>query len=92
MNIIGRCVISIILLLIAILMIKKGLDILAIGTNVDGDGIGIAFLEYEINDRVKTADIRKYAIGFLVTSVIPILVSFFLIGGIFIKSMKAMKQ
>lgn len=69
-------------------MINKGINLWSIGTNVDGDGIGIYFLVFEINDRVLTADIRKYAICFFVTSVLAILVSFFLIGGIFIKSRK----
>jgi hypothetical protein len=88
MKIIGRWVLSIFLLLIAILMINKGIDLWLIGTNVDGDGIGIHFLGWEINDRVLTASIKKYAIGFFVTSVLSILIAFVLVGDTFIKSNK----
>lgn len=67
------------LILIAILMFNRGLNLWSLGTNVDGDGIGVYFLGLEINDRVPEADIPQYAIGFFISGLITILISLFLL-------------
>jgi hypothetical protein len=48
---------------ITIFLVDKGFDLWAMGTNVDGNGIGIYFLGIEINDRVPEESIPPYAIG-----------------------------
>jgi hypothetical protein len=89
MNLIGRWVLSIFFVFISILMIIKGIDLWSLGTNVDGNGIGIHFLGLELNDRVPEISIPKYAIGFFITSILPILIAFVLVGETFIKSNNA---
>lgn len=76
MNAISRWIVIIFLALITALMVNKGLDLWSLGTNVDGDGIGVHFLGLEINDRVPEANISTYAIGFFVASVITLLIAF----------------
>jgi hypothetical protein len=49
-------------------LFNKGLDLWTLGPNVDGDGIGIYFLGFEINDQVPEKSIPSYAIGFFATS------------------------
>lgn len=61
----------------------KGVDLWSLGTNVDGDGIGIHFIGFEINDRVPKASIPVYAIGFLASSLVTLLIGIVLIGGKF---------
>lgn len=85
MNAINRWIIFIFLAFITFLMVNKGLDLWSLGTNVDGDGIGIHFLGLEINDRVPEANIPIYAIGFFVTSFITLLIAFALVGKTFLK-------
>lgn len=51
---------------VAGLMLSKGMDLRSIGTMVDGDGIGVSFLFFEINDRVPAHRIPVYAYGFLI--------------------------
>ncbi|CAM3540751.1 hypothetical protein GCM10009865_07670 [Aeromicrobium ponti] len=58
----------------------KGLDLWSLGTNVDGNGIGIHFLGFEINDRVPKASIPVYAIGFLASSLVTLLTGIVLTG------------
>jgi hypothetical protein len=79
MNLVARWVLSICFVLISILMILKGIDLWSLRTQVDGEGIGIHFLGLELNDRVMEASISKYAIGFFLASVLPILAAFVLI-------------
>lgn len=66
--------------LLAVLMINKGITLWNMGSNVDGAGIGVYFLIFEINDRVPEQTIPNYAIGFFVASVITALVPFVLFG------------
>lgn len=58
----------IILILISVLFLKQGMDLWKLGTDVDGDGIGVHFLAFEINDSVPEANIPSYAIGFFVAA------------------------
>jgi hypothetical protein len=51
-----------------VLLVTKGLDLWSLRTNVDGNGIGIYFLGFEINDRVPEKSIPPYAIGFFAAS------------------------
>lgn len=85
MNAINRWIVFIFLVFIAVLMVNKGLDLWSLGTNVDGDGIGIHFLGLEINDRVPEATIPTYAIGFFVASLLSLFTAFALVGKTFFK-------
>jgi hypothetical protein len=79
MKAINSWIVFIFLAFISVLMVNKGLDLWSLGTNVDGDGIGIHFLGLEINDRVPEAKIPSYAIGFFVTSLITLLIAIALV-------------
>ncbi|MFD1862048.1 hypothetical protein [Planococcus chinensis] len=57
-----------VLLVLAALSASKGTDLRALGTDVDGAGIGVYFLSFEINDRVAEMSIPAYAIGFFIAS------------------------
>jgi hypothetical protein len=85
MTAINRWIVFVFLSFITLLLINRGLDIWSLGTNVDGDGIGIHFLGLEINDRVSEASIPTYAIGFFVASLITMLIAFVLVGRTFLK-------
>ncbi|KAA0547101.1 hypothetical protein FZW96_14075 [Bacillus sp. BGMRC 2118] len=61
------------ILVLAVMLIKQGLDLWSLGTNVDGDGIGVYFLGQEINDRVPEENIPTYSIGFLISGLLAIL-------------------
>jgi hypothetical protein len=61
------------LIVVTVLLINKGLDLKSIGTNVDGAGIGVHFLFFEINDRVPEKSIPSYANGFFVASIVTAL-------------------
>lgn len=67
------------LILIAILMFNRGLNLWSLGTNVDGDGIGVYFLGLEMNDSVQETSIPKYAIGFFISGLITASLSLVLI-------------
>ncbi|MBM7553212.1 hypothetical protein [Thalassobacillus pellis] len=49
---------------------EKGVELRAMGTNADGDGIGISFLGIQTAERVPEANIPKHAQGFFVSSII----------------------
>jgi heme/copper-type cytochrome/quinol oxidase subunit 4 len=85
MNAINHWIVFIFLAFITVLMVNKGLDLWSLGTNVDGDGIGIRFLGLEISDRVQEGNIPTYAIGFFVASFITLLFAFSLVGKTFLK-------
>jgi hypothetical protein len=85
MNTINRWIVFILLAFIAVLMVIKGLDLWSLGTNVDGDGIGINFLGLELNDQVPEANIPAYAIGFFVSGFITLLIAYALAGRTFLK-------
>ena len=57
-----------VLFVLAVLFANKGMDLWALGTDVDGAGIGVYFLIFEINDRVDEMSIPTYAIGFFIAS------------------------
>jgi hypothetical protein len=80
MNTIIRSIIIVLLSLITVLLVNKGLDLRALGSEVDGDGIGIYFWGLEINEQVPEESIPTYAIGFLVASLIPMSIAIALIG------------
>lgn len=75
MNNISRWLVASVLILFGILMLNKGLDLWSLGTDVDGDGIGVFFLGFEINDKVPEGDIPSYAIGFFISSLVALIVS-----------------
>ncbi|KKI88457.1 hypothetical protein WQ54_31545 [Bacillus sp. SA1-12] len=79
MNTIYRWIVFTFLALISFLMVNKGLELWSLGTNVDGDGVGIYFLGQEINDKVPKASIPTYAIGFFIASLITLLIAFALV-------------
>ncbi|AST91112.1 hypothetical protein BC6307_07385 [Sutcliffiella cohnii] len=80
MKSISRWVIVAILILLAIALLIKGFNLLSVGKNVDGDGIGVYFLFMEINDRVPVESIPVYAIGFFISSIVAFLLSAVLVG------------
>lgn len=86
MNSIKNWIVSILLIILGVLLAKQGVELWSLGTNVDGDGIGVHFLGLEINDRVPEASIPSYAIGFFVSSAITLLLTIAVIGKRFLKS------
>lgn len=80
MKSISRWVIVAILILLAIALLAKGFNLLSVGKNVDGDGIGVYFLFMEISDRVPVESIPAYAIGFFISSIVAFLLSAVLVG------------
>ena len=82
MKTIYRWSIFVFLIVVTILLFSKGMDLRSIGTDVDGAGIGVYFLFFEINDRVPTQSIPTYAYGFFIASIITALVaiSIFIVG------------
>jgi len=59
----------VVLLMLTGLFAIKGIELWSQRTAVDGAGIGVYFLIFEINDRVLEADIANYAIGFFAASI-----------------------
>lgn len=57
-------------LLCAVLLGAEGFQVWQMGSTVDGAGIGVYFLFFEINDRVAAKDIPFYAGMFFAASVI----------------------
>jgi hypothetical protein len=80
MDRISRWGIAIILIIFAVLLFNKGLDLWSLGTNVDGDGIGVHFLAFEINDKVPEESIPSYAMGFFISSLVISVLSVVIIG------------
>jgi len=76
-----RWSIFVVLIVVTILLFSKGIDLRSIGAeDVDGAGIGVYFLFFEINDRVPTQSIPTYAYGFFVASIITALAAIFVVG------------
>lgn len=75
MNKLIRWFIVCVLILFGILLLNKGLDLRSLGTNVDGDGIGVYFLGFEINDSVQEESIPSYAVGFFTSSFFALIAS-----------------
>jgi hypothetical protein len=63
------------LTLITVLLIRQGLGLWSLGTDVAGDGIGVHFLGLEINDRVSEKNIPSYSIGFFICGIIAFLLT-----------------
>ncbi|MFD2923193.1 hypothetical protein ACFS6F_05435 [Halobacillus naozhouensis] len=59
---------------LAYLLYEKGVELKAMGTNADGDGIGISFLGLQVAERVPEENIPQHAKGFFVTSVIFVVI------------------
>lgn len=75
-----RSIIAVVLILFAVLLFNRGLELSSLGTDVDGAGIGVYFFAMEINDRVPEESIPSYAIGFFISSFIAFIISMFFIG------------
>lgn len=71
---------SIVLIVISVLFLQQGLDLWKLGTDVDGDGIGIHFLGFEINDSVPEASIPSYATGFFIAAGLSFLLMLVVVG------------
>lgn len=63
-------------ILIAFLLLKEGFSLMDRSRNVDGAGIGVYFLLFEINDRVPVRDIPAYANAFFIASGVMALLAF----------------
>jgi hypothetical protein len=61
--------------IISILFLFKGIELWSAIDHVDGDGIGISFVGLSISERVLNESIPGYALGFTISSIIPILVA-----------------
>lgn len=70
-----RWLFVILLSVIGLLFLLKGIELWSMIGKVDGDGIGISFLGMGISDKVLNGSISGYALGFTVSSIIPILVA-----------------
>lgn len=57
---------------------REGFHLLDSMKHVDGAGIGVYFLFFEINDRVLASDILFYAVSFFVASFAAIIAPFVL--------------
>lgn len=77
MNRFNRRLLFAVFMLAAVLLAQKGVELKTIGTNVDGSGIGISFLGFEVNDSVLEENIPLYTAGFLLMSVIMLISSVF---------------
>lgn len=67
-------ILSIIFVVIGALMISKGFELKSI-THVDGSGIGIHFLGFEVNDSVPKENISQFANSFFIASLFPFVIS-----------------
>ncbi|WP_261130958.1 hypothetical protein [Bacillus sp. Marseille-Q3570] len=73
---------------LGVLLFMKGMDLRALGTDVDGDGIGISFLGMEIADRVPESEIPAHAKSFFVISGIITVIGLIFLTLPFVKSRK----
>ncbi|KGP90532.1 hypothetical protein N780_03760 [Pontibacillus chungwhensis BH030062] len=64
-----------ILVLLALLSFSKGLKLWSLGTNIDGDGIGVYFFLIEITDLLPEERIPTYAAGFFILSLVALIIS-----------------
>jgi len=70
-----RWLMVLLLSIISILFLFKGIELWSAIDHVDGDGIGISFIGLSISERVLNESIPGYALGFTISSIIPILVA-----------------
>jgi hypothetical protein len=61
-----KAVLLIFLTILGIEMFYKGIELLHLGTDVDGDGIGIHYLGIEMAESLNEQNIPKAATAFLV--------------------------
>ncbi|WP_227396248.1 hypothetical protein [Jeotgalibacillus aurantiacus] len=73
------------------LLALKGYLVMQTLKTVDGAGIGITFLGFEVNDRVLTSEIMSYAYGFWIVSGAVLLVAMILAGSIKPQKLKGIK-
>lgn len=64
-----------ILVLLAFVSLSKGLKLWALGTQVDGDRMGIYFFLIEITDLLPAERIPSYAVGFFILSLVALIIS-----------------
>ena len=69
-------VIIVMLVLLSVMAFSKYRELSQI-TFVDGNGIGLYFLGFKINERVLTSEIPAYARGFLAVSIVSALAAVF---------------
>lgn len=70
-----RWLMVLLLSIISILFLFKGIELWSAIDHVDGDGIEISFIGLSISERVLNESIPGYALGFTISSIIPILVA-----------------
>jgi hypothetical protein len=70
-----RWLMVLLLSIISILFLFKGIELWTAIDRIDGDGIGISFIGLSISERVLNESIPGYALGFTISSIIPILVA-----------------
>ncbi len=80
------------LVVLSILMFQKGLQLSDLGTDVDGEGIGVHFLLFEINDSVHERNIPSYAFGFYISSIITALSAMLLNMNSFVRLFGRLKK
>lgn len=73
-----KCYAVVVLFVLAWSLADKGNELWQLGTDVDGAGIGIYYLIFEISDRVAEMNIPMYAIGFFVASVVAVIAALWL--------------
>ncbi|WP_174732470.1 hypothetical protein [Mesobacillus harenae] len=62
----------VLLVIIGVSALSKGMELNSLGASVDGDGIGIFFFGFEINDQVPVKSISNYTMMFFLTSTVMI--------------------
>lgn len=70
-----RWLLVLLLSIVGVLFLEKGIELWSVIGKVDGDGIGISFLGLSIDEKVLNDSISGYALGFTISSIIPILVA-----------------
>ena len=70
-----RWLLVVLLSIISILFLGKGIELWSVLNNVSGDAIGISFIGMSISERVLKESIPGFALGFTISSLIPILVA-----------------
>ncbi|AGX04529.1 MULTISPECIES: hypothetical protein [Bacillaceae] len=68
-----KAVLLIFLTILGLALSCKGIELMHLGTDVDGDGIGIQFLGFEMADSLSEQNIPKAAAAFLAAGVLLVL-------------------
>ena len=61
---------SLLFILFTVLLLDKGMELRALGTDVDGEGIGLNLMGIEVNERVQKEHIPAYAKSFLLMGIV----------------------